>query len=78
VIVSVRDIELRNESAGSVATGETVAGNQNETQLKSTKSHELTIRLADGSSRVINEASPAHWRLGERVIVIDGALPSDQ
>ena len=78
VIVSVRDIELRNESAGSAATGETVAGNQNETQVQSTKSHELTIRLADGSSRVITEASPAHWRLGERVIVIDGAHPSDQ
>jgi outer membrane lipoprotein SlyB len=78
VIVSVRDIELRNENGMSGATGETVAGNQNETQVQSTKSHELTIRLADGSSRVINEASPAHWRLGERVIVIDGAHPSDQ
>lgn len=76
VIVSVRDIELRNESTGSGATGETVAGNNNEAQVQSTKSHELTIRLADGSSRVINEASPAHWRLGERVIVIDGAHPS--
>lgn len=78
VIVSMREIELRNESTGFGATGGAVAGNQDETRVKSTKSHELTIRLADGSSRVINEASPATWRLGERVIVIDGAYPTNR
>ncbi len=74
VIVSMRGIELRNESTGFGAIGR----NQDETRVKSTKSHELTIRLADGSSRVINEASPAKWRLGEHVIVIDGANPSNR
>ncbi|HWI15242.1 MAG TPA: hypothetical protein VNT02_13355 [Burkholderiales bacterium] len=32
----------------------------------------ITVRLADGSSRVINDATPADWRLRERVIVIGG------
>lgn len=73
VIVSMREIELRDDS-----TGFDVAGHQDETRVKSTKSHELTIRLADGSSRVITEASPARWRLGERVIVIDGASSSNR
>jgi len=74
VIVSMRGIELRNESTGFGATGR----DQDETPVKSTRSHELTIRLADGSSRVINAASPAKWRLGEHVIVIDGANPSNR
>lgn len=73
VIVSMRDIELRDDS-----TGFDAAGDPDETRVKSTKSHELTIRLADGSSRVITEASPARWRLGERVIVIDGASSSNR
>lgn len=37
--------------------------------------YEITIRMADRSNRVINHASPASWRPGERVIVIDGANP---
>jgi hypothetical protein len=77
LIVSMREIELRNESAGSGATGRGLAGKQGETKEKSTRRHELTIRLADGSSRVITEANPAKWRVGERVIVIDGAYPSN-
>ena len=78
VIVSMREIEVRNEDTGPGATGGAVAGNQDETRVKSTRSHEITVRLADGSSRVFNDASPARWRSGERVIVIDGADPSNR
>ena len=74
VIVSMRGIELRNASTGFGTTGR----DRDETPVKSTRSHELTIRLADGSSRVINAAGPAKWRLGEHVIVIDGANPSNR
>ena len=35
---------------------------------------EITIRLMDGSSRVIADPNPAQWRPGERVMVIDGAV----
>lgn len=78
VIVSMREIELRPESTGFSTTGGAVAGNREETRGKSTKRHELTIRLPDRSSRVIVEANSAKWRLGERVVVIDGAYPSTQ
>ena len=33
---------------------------------------EYTVRMADGSSRVFQETLPTSWRLGERILVIDG------
>ena len=32
----------------------------------------IAVRLADGSTRVIGDPMPAHWRVRERVIVIGG------
>jgi hypothetical protein len=55
-----------------------MAGTPDETRAGSARSYEITVRLADGSRRVIDHASPANWRPGERVIVIDGANPSDR
>ena len=34
--------------------------------------HEITVRLRDGSIRVSRQVSPAQWRIGERIILIDG------
>jgi hypothetical protein len=34
------------------------------------KLYEITVRLRDGSTTVLKEASPRTWRLGNRVIVI--------
>jgi hypothetical protein len=70
MIESVREIDARGEFNGlgpvDAAAGEYV-------RLKSTKSYAIAVRLFDGSSRVITDASPARWRAGEYVIVIDGA-----
>jgi outer membrane lipoprotein SlyB len=55
-----------------------VAGSRIETRVDLTRSYEFTVRLADGSSRVFNDTNPARWRSGERVIVIDGANPSNK
>lgn len=78
VIVSIRKIERRDEDSGAGAAGGVTAGNRNEARVKSAKSHEIVVRMADGSSRVIAEANPARWRRGERLIVIDGARPSNR
>ena len=78
VIVSTREIDARGEGAGFDASGGAVAGNHNELRVTSARRYEITIRLADRSTRVINHASPASWRPGERVIVIDGANPSNR
>lgn len=78
VIVSMRGIERHDQDSGSGAAGGVTAGHRDETRVKSTKSYEIVVRMAGGSSRVINHASPASWRPGERVIVIDGADPSNR
>lgn len=56
------------------AVGGAVAGNEVEKRVKSTKGYEITVRLEDGSTRVIREANPPSWRAGDRVIVVDGAI----
>jgi hypothetical protein len=73
VIVSTREINTRDAGAGLDASGD-----QDELRVTSARRYEITIRMADRSSRVINHASLASWRSGERVIVIDGANPSNR
>ena len=34
--------------------------------------YEITVRLADGSTRVLSEASTTHWRLGQHIVLIGG------
>lgn len=53
---------------GVVESMQRVAGEGNSPTL-----FEITVRLRDGSTRVSRHASPAQWRLGERIIVIDGS-----
>ena len=58
------------------AVGGAVAGNEVEKRVKATKSYDITVRLDDGSSRVINEDNPPSWRSGDRVRIVDGAIRS--
>lgn len=59
------------------AVGGAVVGNQIEKQVKSTKSYEITVRMDDGSSRVINAASEPAWRVGDKVKVINNSIQSN-
>jgi outer membrane lipoprotein SlyB len=54
-----------------------VAGNEIEKRVKSTKGYEVTIRLNDGSSRVIHEANMPGWRNGDHVKIVDGTIRSN-
>ena len=45
--------------------------------LHSPKTYEYTLRMADGSSTVFEEALPASWRVGERLTVVGVARPLD-
>lgn len=56
------------------AVGGAVAGNEIEKRVKSTKSYEVTVRMDDGSSRVIHEASAPTWRTGDHVKIVDGTI----
>ena len=57
--------------------GGAVAGNEVEKRVKATKSYEVTVRLDDGSSRVISEASMPTWRTGDKVRLVNGAIQSN-
>jgi outer membrane lipoprotein SlyB len=75
VIVAVREIESHDDT-GPGTTGGATAGNGNGTSMTTARRHEITVRMADGSSRANYQASPGSWRSGERVIVIGGASPA--
>lgn len=49
-----------------------VAGVGGVIEAKLARPYEITIRLRDGSMRVVTDAHPASWRPGERVILIGG------
>lgn len=70
VIESTREIEASGEKTGVNASGPIAAGGQIE--WKPARMYEITIRLQDGSMRVITDAYPARWRRGERVKIIAG------
>ncbi len=59
------------------AVGGAVAGNEVEKRVKASKSYELTVRLNDGSSRVISVAGLPAWRIGDKVKVVNGAIQSN-
>ena len=54
-----------------------LAGNEVEKRVKSGKSYEITVRLEDGSNRVINEANAPSWRTGDRVRIVNGVIQSN-
>jgi hypothetical protein len=69
VIESTRVIEASNDKTAGYAPGRTAG----EIGAKPVGNYEITIRLRDGSMRVITDANPARWRAGERVKLIGGA-----
>lgn len=56
------------------AAGGAYAGHQIEKKLKTTKSYEITVKMTDGSSRVISQAEEPHFAIGDKVKVVDGQL----
>ena len=59
------------------AVGGVVAGNEIEKRVRSTKGYDVTVRLHDGSSRVVHEASASAWHTGDHVKVVDGVIRSN-
>jgi len=77
-VVSMREIEGRVEDAdGSSGSGPT-AGNGGESGTKASRKYEITVRMADGSNQVIEDPSPANWRIGEGLLVIGGVNRSNR
>ncbi|MBI3372136.1 MAG: glycine zipper 2TM domain-containing protein [Betaproteobacteria bacterium] len=59
------------------AVGGGLAGNQIEKNVRSARAFEITVRLDDGSTRVVIEPNPPSWRQGDRVRFINGQIHSN-
>jgi outer membrane lipoprotein SlyB len=56
------------------AIGGALAGNQIEKQARATLSYETTVRMNNGSSRTVAQATQPVWHDGDRVRVVDGVV----
>lgn len=72
VIESVREIKAPQEKTGIDASGGIAAGSRGLSRARPLRIYEITIRLRDGTMRVIQDAKPATWRHGEPVTIIAG------
>ena len=71
VIVSTREID---NSSGETAPKSALNLSQKLTP-HSPRRLEITVRMRDGSRRVIDDVGPANWRVGERLTLIGGVNP---
>jgi hypothetical protein len=71
LIEAIRETETDSGIAAFVSAGGPTAENQDRAPARSA-GREITVRLQDGSSRVMIDTNPGRFRLGERVKVIDG------
>jgi outer membrane lipoprotein SlyB len=58
------------------AVGGVMAGNEIEKRTRSTTSYEITVRMDDGSQRVIQEVNAPTWQAGDRVKIVDSTIRS--
>ena len=73
MIAHTRQIDAADAASESGESGESgAAGAGRAPGAKLLHLYEITIRLQDGSMHVVTDAHPAHWRAGERVILIAG------
>lgn len=56
------------------AVGGAYTGNQIEKNVKKSRHYEITVRMEDGTHRVINQATEPAFATGDRVKIIDGRL----
>jgi len=73
VIESTREIEGPDEQTGVGASGRMAAGRRGGIEVKPFRDYEITVRMQDGSMRMIRDPNSAKWRQGEPVTVIAGA-----
>jgi outer membrane lipoprotein SlyB len=59
------------------AVGGAMAGNEVEKRVKTNTAYEVTVRLDDGSSRVITSSTAPQWRNGDRVKIVGGVIQAN-
>lgn len=56
------------------AVGGAVAGHQIEKTMKKSRMYDITVRLEDGTTRVLSQESAPEWRPGDHVRLVNGEL----
>lgn len=77
IVVSTREIEQPGAGSAPGKPGGVMRVGLNDLPGKPTHSYEITVRMADGSSRVFVNANPGNWRPRERMIIIEGTSQPD-
>lgn len=72
VIHSTRVVEESADRHGANASGRMAVCSKGGNGRNAALKHEITVRLQDGSMRVITDAKPAKWSRGEAVTIIAG------
>lgn len=73
VVVSIREIDYQAHRHGRGVAGALRTDGKKPFVEMPAKRYEVTVRMRDGSSRVFIESTSAHWRFGERIILIENA-----
>ena len=77
VVTSMREIAITKEDALRQKMTIADAGSTGGATGSSGMKYEIIVSMADGSSRVFEEANPSTWRVGGRLIFIDAGHLSD-
>lgn len=73
VIESAREIETPDKKSIVKSPPPMATGNRSGIEAKPFRNYEITVRMQDGSMRVIKDPKSARWRQGEPVTIIAGA-----
>jgi len=72
VIESVQEIKATSELTAVKSPGRTTVGGRGEIEAKPPGNYNITVRMQDGSMRVIQDAKAAPWKHGDAVTIIAG------
>lgn len=73
VVESLREIAQLGAGIDPGAAAGIAAGGRNQPLARTASRYEVVVRMQDGSNHVFMPATAASWRLGERLIRIQGA-----
>lgn len=78
VVTAIREIEPLGHEGHSGAGSSATKDIGNVMTEESARRYDITVRMRDGSIRVIEKAGPANWRVDERLILIGGTSISNE
>ena len=74
VVLAVTEVNVMGHGSGVGAVAGGVAGHQIERQARSAKRYDISVRMSDGSVKVLSTDTPPAVRNGERVHVREGRV----